>query len=220
MTPQKILADGNEVAATQKRVMMAEDQQASFDQILTPEELEASRFINAEFYTASVQVPNSHTFVGKDERGNDITEAYYDHSDPKFQDFDMVRVRVFDSSSGITTEVDHYVSPFHVARWPDRWKAYKAGKQVGPDGASIDQLSGIPPAAKAKMKETGIFTVEQLARLSNANTVISNGAAYQAIARKYLSQVGDSRTAELEDEVETLKAQMAELLKATTKTTK
>ena len=214
MTPQKILADGNREA--QKRTILAENTvQSSYAAILTPEELEASRYVNAEFYTASVQIPNSYDVVAKDALGNDVRSAVYDHTNPQFQDFDMVRVRTFDSASGITTEVDHYVSPFHIARWPDRWKAYKAGKSVNVEGAPIDNLTAMPEAARLKLKEAGVFTVEQLAKLSNPGTVIMNGAVYQGLARKYLTEQGRNKTEQLEEELAELKAQMAELVKAT-----
>ena len=214
MTPQKILADGNK--EVQKRTILAENAtQNAYAAILTPEEMEASRYVNAEFYTAAVQVPNDYVVVAKDALGNDVREAAYDHSNPKFQDFDMVRVRSFDSASGITTEVDHYVTPFHIARWPERWKAYKAGQSVNVEGVAIDQLSAIPEAARLKLKEAGVFTVEQLAKLSNPGSVIMNGVAYQGVARKFLTEQGHSKTEQLEVELAELKAQMAELLKVT-----
>ena len=215
MTPQTpILADSN--PTQQKRVIYAEDQQNTADYgILSPAEIEASKYINAEFYTASVQVPNDYITVADGSR-----EAVYDHNNPKLQDFDMVRITNPETASGGATIIDQYVSPFHVKRWPERWRAYKSGKTQGAEGIPLTELTSIPPNAVTKLQSAGVFTIEQLARHPDAASVILNGNLFQTAARKFLSEQEVSKTQHLEDELSTLKDQMAQLLEANKTKTK
>lgn len=212
----KILADGNN--AVQKRQIYEDNAQSAADAgILDAEQLELSKYVNAEFYTAEVQVPNAYVET-LDSNGNKINEPVWDHSNPKFAEFDMVRVQVPNAASGTPTIVDHYVTQFHIKRWPDRWKAYKQGRTIGADGTPIEQLTSIPRSAHDKLKEVGIFTIEQLAKAPDAGNLILQGNMFQGIARKYLEGSQSNKAAELETEVAELKAQLAELLAATKKT--
>lgn len=215
MTPQApILADTNPNQA--KRVIYAEDQQTTADYgILSPSEIEASKYINAEFYTASIQVPNDYIPVADGSK-----EALYDHKNPVFSDFDMVRITTPESASGGATITDQYVTPFHIKRWPDRWKAYKSGKTQGTDGIPLTELTAIPPNAVTKLQSAGVFTIEQLARHPDAAAVILNGNLFQTAARKFLSEQETSKTQQLEDELSSIKEQLAQLLEASKTKTK
>lgn len=209
MTPQTpILSDSNPTA--QKRVIYAEDQQNTADyDILTPSELEASKYINAEFYTASVQVPNDYVVLA-----DGTSESIIDHQNPVFKDFDMVRITNPETASGGATIIDHYVTQFHIKRWPDRWRAYKSGKTQGLDGIPLTDLTSIPPNAVTKLQAAGVFTIEQLARHPDAASVILNGHLFQTAARKFLSEQDVSKTQRLEDELAVMKEQLAQLLAA------
>lgn len=215
MTPQApILADTNPTQP--KRVIYAEDQQNTADYgILTPAEIEASKYINAEFYTASIQVPNDYVTVADGSR-----EAVFDHNKPVFKDFDMVRITLPEAASGGATITDQYVTPFHVKRWAERWQAYKSGKAQGAEGIPLTELTSIPPNAVTKLQAAGVFTIEQLARHPDAAAIILNGSLFQTAARKYLSEQDTSKTQHLEDEVSALKEQLALLIEATKTKTK
>jgi hypothetical protein len=204
-----ILADSN--PNVQKRTILAEDTQTAADyEILTPAELELSKYVNAEFYTASVQVPNGYSVLA-----DGSSEAIYDHSDPVFKDFDMVRISTPNAASGAPTVTDQYVTSFHIKRWPDRWKAYKSGTTKGVDGIPITDLTSIPPGAITKLQAAGVFTIEQLARHPDAGALILNGVLFQTAARKHLSQQETSKSDQLKAELEDMKAQLAQLLEAT-----
>lgn len=215
----KILDAGNNVV--QKQQFLEENIQTTADGgILTLEELELSKLVNAEFFSAEIQIPNEYIVISVDTNGTQNKEAIWDHADPKFKDYDMVRVQVPNPDSGVPTVVVQHVTPFHIKRWPDRWKAYKQGRTIGADGVPIEQLSSIPVSAHMKLKELGIFTIEQLAKTSNAGNLMLGGNAFQAAARKFLANQQGSKADELEVELADMKAQLAELLAATKKATK
>lgn len=209
---KQILAEGNNTV--QSQVFLQEDQQNTADGgILTYEELENSKLINAVFFSAQVQVPNDYAET-KDQFGTTSKEAIWDHTDPQFADFEMIKVTTPNHDTGIPTEVIHYVTPFHIKRWPDRYRSFKAGLGISIDGTPIEQLSTIPKSVIPTLQAAGILTIEQLAKAGNAGHLIMNGNAYQAAARKFLAALPAAEAEELKSELAELKAQMAELLAA------
>lgn len=206
MNPGKIIDATNNVP--QKRVLYSENPQEEADySVLTPDQIEHSKLINAEFYVAAVQVPNSYV-----KNADGVNEPVYDHSNPVFKDFDMVRVVLPEKDSGGQTIVDQYVTSFHIKRWPERWRAFKSGQSQGVDGVSITELTSIPQAAITRLQAAGVFTIEQLASHSSPGSLVHNGAIFQSAARKFLSGRDEGKAQRLEDEVQELKAQLAELL--------
>lgn len=209
----RILADTN-TAPQKVRIFEENTQDSANAGILDAEQLELSKLVNARFYCAEIQVPN--TYVKKtDVNGNETTEAVWDHNDPKFADFDMVETTQTNPDSGMNTVTHQFVTSFHITRWPERWRAYKDGRQLGAEGIAIEKLTSIPASAHNLLKEAGIFTIEQLAKAPNAGSLVLQGNAFQSAARKYLEGSASTKTAELEDQVAELKEQIAELLAAT-----
>jgi hypothetical protein len=207
MTPQKqILAESN--ATVQKQVIYAQNAQAdALYDVFSPSELENAKSIRAEFYTAQVQIPNSYD---KTEAG--ASEAVFDHSNPVFKDFDMVKIYAPGEFGPTITEC--FVNDSHVFRWPERWKAYKSGRAANIDGHPITDLTSLSRQVITTLQSVGIFTIEQLARHVNPGALILNGISYQASAREFLSSKGETHAQKLEGEIAELKAQMAEFLAA------
>lgn len=226
MTPQNntIMQDGAPAQLYTETIYTDDDATTALEKILTPEEIATSRLMNVQFFTSKYQVPNEYIEIGKDEKGNPITEPYTDNLNPKFKEYEMVRVTTVDSTSLIPTILVEFVRDYHRIKYADRYQAFKAGQQIGVQGVSIEDLPNISPAAKSALIAGGVLTVEQLAKLSNPGAVVPNGSTYQKIARKFLENQSSDKTSKLEEEaaamkeeLEAMKAQMAELLKAAKK---
>lgn len=208
MSHAPILADSNDTP--QIETHLANDDQTVADYgVLDAAEMDRSKYVNARFYRARVQVPNSYVV---DSEGR--SEAIMDHTNPAFKEFDMVCTTTPEPKVGTPTVTHQYVTDFHIKRWPDRWKAYKSGQTQGADGVPLTELTSIPTNAITSLQAAGVFTIEQLARHSSAGSVIHNGNVFQAAARRYLSEKEGNKTQELEDQIAELKAQMAEFLAA------
>lgn len=112
---------------------------------------------------------------------------------------------------------DIYCAPaeqHHKDRFPNQWAQYLNKQKQVPDGTPIDELSTATAAERATCKALNVLTVQALANYSDA-ALHRLGPGAHALKRKasaYLeSQKGASYATALQEEVNDLRAQVAEL---------
>ncbi len=158
---------------------------------------------------------------------------------PIFEDVPFIKIRIPGDSKlfGIDTRARINESPhpdwsgYHNLRFPKQWAAYKAGLK----GVEA-QSGGMPlhmwaPATRAMvemLKHNGIYSVEQLAGVNDANIGgIPGGLALRQTARDYIEaakgtahitkmraelEASNEAASEQKQEIEELKRQMSALL--------
>jgi hypothetical protein len=133
---------------------------------------------------------------------------------PIFKDVEMVEVMI---PGDRLTRPHFIVEDQHRQRWPDVYAAFKRGAQQAMSGTPIEQWPIMTTSRVAEMKAIGIFTVESLADLSDAQVRELGPGAMQLReqARAFLERASSgaveaaqaARIAELEAKIERL-AQM------------
>ena len=108
--------------------------------------------------------------------------------------------------------VDCKVKPDHQQRWPARWKAFQERHENVESGTPLEQWAYLGPSQVATLKVLNIFTVEQLAEVSEAAfEQMGPGARdLRERARQHLQPAGSTEQ-ELRGEVADLKGQIADL---------
>lgn len=85
---------------------------------------------------------------------------------PIYHSMPFVQIRIPADPRSV---VDERVNEDHKKRWPAAWAKYE-GKETGlVDGTPIDQFPLLTVTDVATLKHCGIFTVEQLANVSDGN---------------------------------------------------
>lgn len=142
---------------------------------------------------------------------------------PIFDDADFVRITIpGDKYSNLEAKVDES----HRRRFPKQWANYQAGQEQAQTGTPLEHWPQMTVGLVATLKAMKIYTVEQLAELSDANAAQLMGshdlrrraAAFLEAAK---GEAANSHlAAELEkrdNEIATLKAQMEQLIAASQK---
>jgi hypothetical protein len=127
---------------------------------------------------------------------------------PIFDDKEMVRVVI--PGDRLATFVGE-VEDRHRDRWPDHYAAFKRGEQRASSGTPLEYWPIMSSAKVAEMKALNIFSVEDLANLSDALLArIGMGAReLRGQAQAYLENAkAGADVARLSAEIERLKAIM------------
>ena len=83
---------------------------------------------------------------------------------PAYRTVDMVQIIIPGDN---TTMVDRRVKPGDQERWPRQWEAYKQMTEYVPEGTLIDNWTRLTRGQVEDLKYNRIYTVEQLAELSD-----------------------------------------------------
>ena len=100
-------------------------------------------------------------------------------------------------------------------RFPEQWAAFQANEMQNPEHTSVDSVAWIDPATAIKLKGMQIFTIEQLASVTDANLDFAMGGrkmrdrAQAEVEKKYKADHFDAQA----EEIEQLKARIAQLEK-------
>jgi hypothetical protein len=121
-----------------------------------------------------------------------------------------------------TSIIDRPIRPSDKVEFRAQYEAYKANKnQDTAGGHPIDQWPALPPDMVEALKESKVFTIEQLAAISDSNAQQMGAIRkWRDMAKDYVSAAAGgaplvAMRAELEaknNELETLKQQMAALM--------
>lgn len=149
---------------------------------------------------------------------------------PIFEDFEYVEIWIPGDQRSV---VDRRVKPDDRARWPNHYAAFKAEKEYIGEGLPLAEWSAVTRSQVEEMKHFKIFTVEQLANLSDAQLQGSfaiGGTALREQARAYVATAAgqaptakliadglakDATITELKEQMTAMQAQIAALAKET-----
>lgn len=112
---------------------------------------------------------------------------------------------------------DIYCAPAdesHKQRFPNQWMQYQNKQKQTPDGTPIDELSTATAAERATCRALSVLTIEGLANFSDAalHRLGPGGHALKRKATAFLeSREGASYATALQEEVQQLRAQIADL---------
>ena len=110
--------------------------------------------------------------------------------------------------------IDTPVSDEHKKRWPDQWDAFQKGSEPPIDGTPINEWPRLNMVQVHELKAVNIFTIEQLAELSDNAAQASMGlATLKKHAEVYLAKSKDDGVVfEALDKVEKLTEKMEALV--------
>lgn len=100
---------------------------ASEESILTKTELALAKELDAVFYLADEQIPNSYIDIGMDAYGYMVKKPVYDDENPKYIQQEMLKINMFNPKSLITEEVHHYVTPLLKKRFAHQYRRFIEG---------------------------------------------------------------------------------------------
>jgi len=154
-----------------------------------------------QFHTAAILNPAASTQAGR----------------PIYDDIDMITVRT--PGSQLTSIVDHakrYTQGRPVLA--EKYKVWKSGQLESAGGTPLENFPFLftKPSLIAELKYRNIFTVEQLASLSDTGKQsIMGGHELCAMAAKWIdktaSEADDAEKAEMKAKMATMEAQLAAL---------
>jgi|TARA_R110002012_G_scaffold278635_3_gene466318 hypothetical protein len=110
--------------------------------------------------------------------------------------------------------IDTPVQDEHKKRWPNQWEAFEKGSEQPVEGTPINEWPRLNMAQVHELKAVNIFTIEQLAELSDNAAQASMGlATLKKHAEVYLAKSKDDGVVfEALDKVEKLEDKMEALI--------
>ena len=142
---------------------------------------------------------------------------------PIFDEKDFVKIMI---PGDKYSSVDTQATAQHQQRFPQQWSRYKAGQEQATSGTPLEAWPQMTVGMVASLKAINISTVEQLAELSDSNaSQIMGNHDLRRRAKAFLeAAAGEAVHAKLEaelekrdNEIETLKNQMAQLMQSNQK---
>lgn len=106
------------------------------------------------------------------------------------------------------------VTQEHIDRWPEQYKAFKAGQEMSVSGIPLEQWPILKRAMVLELKAMGFMTVEQVASMSDTavQRIGMGGLRLRDLAKSYLDdEVAQAELARSTAENERLKQEVAEL---------
>lgn len=137
---------------------------------------------------------------------------------PIFDDQAHIRIHV---PGDKTTVIDVPVEEQHKVRFAAQWEKFQKGLTQAPEGTPIEQWPQLTVGQVAEFKFANIFTVEQLAEMSDlaaqrfmgGNDIKRKAAAFLAVAKdSATAQRLATENAELNDRLARQDAQIAQLV--------
>lgn len=125
---------------------------------------------------AEPTVKNGHVSHGSDASAY---VRFYKYSD-KGVESDFVEI-IFPGDS--RTEMRREVKDSDKVRWPAAWASYEAGEQSKATGYPLEQWRGVDEAMIRELNHKRIYTVEQLASVSDSNLANIGMGARELVAK-------------------------------------
>lgn len=135
---------------------------------------------------------------------------------PIYEDREYVQILI----PGNKTEMpDIPVNDQHKERWPDQYKRFKSKQEQVNEGTPLEEWPQMTPARVSALKDSNIFTVEQLANVPDSQAK-SVGPDFQTLKKKaqgYLDSadgsVAHEKVEQLQERIRELEAENEELRK-------
>lgn len=135
---------------------------------------------------------------------------------PVFEEREMVEILI---PGDRLTVVSRIVGEEQRRRWPEHYKAFKAGLEAPLDGTPVEQLPGITAARVEELRFAHVRSIETLANLTDAQlakAVSMGGQTLREQAKRWLEAAAGAAPAEkLAAENAELKATIDQLQKTT-----
>lgn len=163
--------------------------------------------------------PDGVAVFGSDEK---LLVRFYRHAElsqhkskmegrPIYDDVEMVSV----IQPGEKDEVKTLASDWHRRRFPKQYEAFQKGLEQSHTGAPLDLLFPAEPSTVLMLKQNNVFTIEQLAGISDtAMGNIPMGRTLADRAKAYLQASrggqGFHQMEEMQRQIQQLQAQLAE----------
>ena len=113
---------------------------------------------------------------------------------PIFEDVPYIRIHV---PGDKTTVIEEQVSEEHKQRFASRWEKFEKGLSQSPEGTPVEEWPQVTRSQAAEFKALNIFTVEQLANLSDAMIgKFMGGGAMRLKAQTFLATAKDTAEAQ------------------------
>lgn len=130
---------------------------------------------------------------------------------PIFDDYEMVETII--PGDRLTKPV-FVVSEEHKRRWPNEYAAFKRGEEIAQSGTPLEHWPLMTTARVAELKAIGIFSVDMLADVSDANlnALGPNARKLREQARAFLAAAKDNSIVSAQTaEIQSLKEQVTRL---------
>lgn len=131
---------------------------------------------------------------------------------PIYDDVDMISV----IQPGEKEEIKVMADEFHKRRFPKQWDAYKAGIEQHQSGTPLEHLFPAEPGTLLTLKSFNVFTVQQLANISDSSMGnIPMGRTLSDKAKAYLSSATNGQNfhamqSAMQKQIDDLKAMLAD----------
>jgi uncharacterized coiled-coil protein SlyX len=113
---------------------------------------------------------------------------------PIYKDVPYIRIHV---PGDKTTVIEEPVNEEHKMRFASRWEKFEKGLSQAPDGTPVEEWPQVTRSQAAEFKALNIFTVEQLANLSDALIgKFMGGGAMRLKAQAFLAAAKDTAEAQ------------------------
>jgi hypothetical protein len=139
---------------------------------------------------------------------------------PCFKDVEYVQIMIGGDKNNI---VDRKIRDEDKYRWPVLYQNFKNGIENSVDGTPVKEWTAISASRALELNALNIFTVEQLADLSDnaIQSIGMDGRSLVSRAKMFLASASDNAASEkiahenekLKSEMDALKLQMSELMK-------
>lgn len=126
---------------------------------------------------------------------------------PIYDNVDMISV----IQPGEKEEIKVLATDMHKRRFPKQWEAYEKGQELAQSGTPLDHLFPSDPGAILNLKAFNIFTVQQLAAVTDSALAnIPMGRTLCEKAKAYLNSAAanTNQIEEMQKQIDALKSQL------------
>lgn len=125
---------------------------------------------------------------------------------PIYEDREYIEIVIKGQPHGIP---HHEVTDEHRRRFPIAYAAFKAGKEVPLVGTPIDMLPGMGPSQALNLKAMNLRTIEDVAAVSDENTMNRMGMGARDLVNRCKAWVGEksNESVALKDELDKERAE-------------
>ena len=133
---------------------------------------------------------------------------------PIFEDRAHIRIHV---PGDKTTVIDDEVNDLHKRRFPKQWEKFQQAQSQSPEGTPVEQWPQLTGSQAQELKAVNVFTVEQLADMSDGQVMkFMGGMTLRDKAKAFLLVAKDTAAAQkFATENTELRAQVAALIETT-----
>lgn len=117
------------------------------------------------------------------------TDELQENGLPKYENRTWVEIRVRDSYDVVDTRATRE----HIMRFPQQYAFYQTKKEKMKDGTPLNMFAFLNPAQIECCEIRGVYTVEQLAQLSDAQAMSIGLYDEQHLAKKFIEMQGNNK---------------------------